>query len=94
MLPDIGNVIAAMPDALPTKKEEASLYLYAGSCGARASTCAEVRLQDIISVIIKEDGYVMIEVKFIDYKKNFCLLTCIRCFKGSPNLEILIKQRS
>jgi len=39
-----------MPDALPTKKEEISLFLYAISCGARASTCADVRLQDIVRV--------------------------------------------
>jgi len=39
-----------MPDALPTKTEEIALFLYAISCGARASTCADVRLQDIVHV--------------------------------------------
>lgn len=50
MLQDLVHIFESMPDALPTKKEEISLFLYAISCGARASTCADVRLQDIVRV--------------------------------------------
>jgi len=39
-----------MPNSLPTKNEEICLFLYAHSCGARASTCADVRIQDIVRV--------------------------------------------
>jgi hypothetical protein len=39
-----------MPDTLPTKAEEASLFLFAVSTGARSISCANVMVQDIQKV--------------------------------------------
>ena len=55
LLQDLVRIFESMPSALPTKKEEISLFLYAISCGARASTCADVRLQDIERVEWNKD---------------------------------------
>lgn len=47
---DVANILKAMPDFVPTKCEESSLYLYSAKSGARAHTAAHVRLKDLIEV--------------------------------------------
>lgn len=46
----MGKINAAIPEEVKSKKEECSIYLYGSSCGARAATACDVRLQDITAV--------------------------------------------
>jgi hypothetical protein len=50
ILADIERVIRYTPELLPTKSEEASLWLIAVSTGARAITCDHVLISDITGV--------------------------------------------
>jgi len=44
---DVRRIIENTPDNVFTKAEEASLWLFALQTGARAITCAEVRIGDL-----------------------------------------------
>lgn len=44
---DVERIIYLTPDGLPTKAEEASLWLTSVSTGARAVTCSNVKIGDI-----------------------------------------------
>jgi hypothetical protein len=47
---DVATILKAIPDSLPSKIEEYSLFTYTVYCGARASTAANVQLRDITEV--------------------------------------------
>lgn len=72
---DIENIVNAMPALLKTKKEEASLYFYSVSCGARSSTCANVLVQDIENVEHDGKGNYTIKVSTEVFKSMNILTT-------------------
>ncbi|KAH7820174.1 uncharacterized protein MONOS_17885 [Monocercomonoides exilis] len=47
---DLQRILECYPDWIVEKPQEASLFLFALSTGARAQTCAHIRLKDIIRV--------------------------------------------
>ena len=51
ILADVKRIIDFTPEGLPTKAAEASLWLVALCTGARAITCSNVQLRDILAVI-------------------------------------------
>jgi hypothetical protein len=50
IVPDVQRIIEHTPEGIPSRAEEASLWLVALSTGARAVTCESVTLQDISQV--------------------------------------------
>ncbi|KAK2944625.1 hypothetical protein BLNAU_20484 [Blattamonas nauphoetae] len=55
LISDLSRILRHIPDCHPSKAHEASLFLFALCCGARASTCAEVCLSDITRVVCLKD---------------------------------------
>jgi hypothetical protein len=58
---DVATILKAIPDSLPSKTEEYSLFIYAVYCDARVSTATNVQLRDITEVKWREEE--MWEVK-------------------------------
>ncbi|KAK2948187.1 hypothetical protein BLNAU_7 [Blattamonas nauphoetae] len=60
LITDLTLILDHISDIHPKKAFESSLFLFSLCCGARASTCAEVRLKDIIRVICLPDTEVLL----------------------------------
>ena len=84
---DVEHIIGSIPDGLVTKAEEAALFLLALSTGARAITCANVLVGDIVNVIA--DGGKKIK------KNSGCRLVQIRfrVTKGNPKWNHIVALR-
>lgn len=62
-LSDVKIIIEKTPEGVPTKAAESSLWLFALTTGARAITCFNVQVCDIINVISKAgSGNVLIQI--------------------------------
>ena len=69
---DIERVIMHTPELLPTRCEEASLWLFALTVGARAITCTHVLIKDILAVYISPvTGKYLIQINQKVVKGNY-----------------------
>ncbi|KAK2951254.1 hypothetical protein BLNAU_13870 [Blattamonas nauphoetae] len=57
---DLHTIIVHIPDCIPEKTFEASLFLFSLSTGVRASTCAAIELKDIERIVCLKDSSVLL----------------------------------
>ena len=70
---DVAELIQRIPDTLPSKEMEATLFLFALHTGARALTCEAVNVGDIQQLeVCSETGLA-------------CAVVILRVTKGNPN---------
>lgn len=71
IIPDVKRIIECTPDGIPSKAAEASLWLTALSTGARAITCSNVLISDIVSVRkVKDSSNYFVQLRFRVTKGN------------------------
>jgi hypothetical protein len=69
LISDVERIVSLIPDTRADKAAEASLYLFAVSVGARALTCENVLLKDILHVIRQSD-HVLVQIRLRVTKGN------------------------
>lgn len=75
---DVKRIIDCIPEGHPDKAKEASLFLTSLSTGARAVTCHNVCLEDIVSVYaVPESSRLIVQLRF-------------RVTKGNPNWNHIV----
>lgn len=78
MIDDVAYIISTIPNLHEDKAEEASLYLFAVSCGARGSSCDGVEVKDIIRVISSDMKTFSVIVCIFSYSTTTYNMTQIR----------------
>ena len=71
---DVSELVSRIPDTLPSKTLEASLFLFAHHTGARALTCENVLVGDIQQLELDETGLAAVVIN-------------LRVAKGNPNWD-------
>ncbi|KAK2953749.1 hypothetical protein BLNAU_11306 [Blattamonas nauphoetae] len=84
LISDLTIILQHIPDTYPKKVSEASLFLFSICCGARASTCAEVRLADILRIICLPDSDVLLVTFRLRNMKGSSSTTMNVTMEGSP----------
>lgn len=77
IVPDVQRVIESTPDSLPSKAEEVSLWLTALTSGARAITCDNILVSDIVSIYRSASGTMLVQLR-------------LRVTKGNPNWNHIV----
>ncbi|KAK2956384.1 hypothetical protein BLNAU_8606 [Blattamonas nauphoetae] len=89
---DLKLILDHFPDQQPEKWFEASLFLFALSTGARASTCGEIRLKDVERVVCLENSTVLLVTLRLRKMKGYCnedtLVTVDGCPFTKSNLNV------
>lgn len=55
-MPDLLHILNSYPHGHPRFYEDASCWSFALGCGARAITCANIKLQDVQFQALNRDG--------------------------------------
>ncbi|KAK2951489.1 hypothetical protein BLNAU_13646 [Blattamonas nauphoetae] len=84
LISDLTIILDHIPDLHPKKAFESSLFLFSICCGARASTCAEVRLADVLRVVCLPDTEVLLVTFRLRKMKGSQSTTMNVTMEGSP----------